>query len=204
VACDDRQKSCVAGASPLEEAPPRQLADELQPRAERVAQQHGAAELQCPAATTEVLRAETIEEATTTGWSEAPHHAAYNMAVSGCGKRTAYLVTCDAWEKGCVVGTPQKAEEGSPPQLADKLQPDAIRVAQQHGAAEFGCPAATAQVLRQETIQEPQTTGWYEPPHRAVYSIAVSGCDKRSTYVVACNDEKKGCTIGALRSAALE
>jgi hypothetical protein len=151
---------------------------------------------------TEVLRAEAIEEVSTTGWSEAPHHTAYNIAVSGCGKRAAYLVACDDWDGRCVAGTPKKAEEGAPPQLADKLRPDALRVAQQQGARESGCPAATAEVLRQETIEEAQTTGWYEPPHRAVYSVAVSGCGKRSTYVVACNDEKKQCAIGAVQDAA--
>jgi hypothetical protein len=180
------------------------LADELEPDAVKMAQQHGTAELECPTATTDVLRAETIEEAQTTGWYVPPHNAAYNIAVTGCGKRTAYLVTCDSEKTACVAGTLQKSDESSPPQLADELRPDAVRVAQQRGAAELGCPAATTEVLRQETIQEPQGTGWYEPPHRAVYSMAVSGCGKRKTYVVACDNRKNACVPGSVGHAARE
>ncbi len=200
VGCDDRKKACVAG--PIESAPPppRQLADELQPEAVTVAQRRGAAELECAAATTEVLRAETIEESQTTGWYEPPHHAAYNIAISGCGKSTSYLVACESEKKTCVASTVQKTRESTAPQLADQWQPRAVSVAQQRGAAELVCPAATTDVLRQETLEEPQTTGWYEPPHRAVYRIAVSGCGKSMTYAVACDDRKNRCVAGTVKN----
>jgi hypothetical protein len=198
--CDNRQKSCVAGPVAVSSAP-RQLADELQPGAVSAAQQRGTSELGCEAVTTKVLRQETIQEAQGTGWYEQPHRAAYTIDVSGCGKRAGYLVSCDDRQKNCVAGTLQKKTEGGPPQLADKLQPDAVRVAQQHGAADLGCPAATTEVLRQETIEEAQTTGWYEIPHRAAYSIAVSGCGKRATYAVACDDrEKSVCIPGKIQN----
>lgn len=199
VACDDRKKGCVAGPLQSPAPAPRQLADEMQPQAVTVAQQHGAADLACPTATTEVLRAETIEESQTTGWYEPPHHAAYNIAVSGCGKGTSYLVTCDDEKKACVASTLRKTEEGAPPQLADQLQPQAVKVAQQQGAADLACQATTTEVLRQETLEEPQTTGWYEPPHRALYNIAVSGCGKRTTVAVACDDRKNRCVTGTLQ-----
>jgi len=199
VGCDTRKKDCVAGPVQSAAPPPRQLADELQPQAVTVAQQHGAAELACPAATTEVLRAETIEETQATGWYEPPRHAAYHIAVSGCGKRTSYLVTCDHKKNACAASTLRKTEEGGPPQLADQLQPQAVKAAQQQGAAELGCQATTTEVLRQETIEETQTTGWYEPPHRAIYNIAVSGCGKRTTVAVACDDRKNRCVTGTLQ-----
>jgi len=200
VGCDTRKKGCVAGPVQGAEPSPRQLADELQPQAVTVAQQRGAAELACGAATTEVLRAETIEETQQTGWYEPPHHAAYHIVVSGCGKRTAYLVTCDDKKNACVASTLRKTEEGGSRQLADEMQPDALRVAQQRGSSELACPAATTEVLRQETLEEPQTTGWYEPPHRAVYNIAVSGCGKRATVAVACDNRKNACVTGTVQN----
>jgi len=199
VGCDDRQKGCTAGPLQTAAPAPRQLADEMQPQAVTVAQQRGAAELACPAATTEVLRAETIEESQTTGWYEPPRHAAYNIAVSGCGKRTSYLIACDDQKKACVASTLRKTEEGAPAQLADQLLPEAVKIAQRQGAAELGCQAATTEVLRQETLEEPQTTGWYEPPHRAVYNIAVSGCGKQTAIAVACDDRKNRCVTGAVQ-----
>jgi hypothetical protein len=180
------------------------LADELQPRAVTAAQQRGTAELDCQAASAQVLRAETIQEAQMSGWYDPPRHAAYHIAVSGCGKRLSYLVTCDDLKKDCVAGALRATEENGPRQLADELQPAALAAAQRQGSAELGCPAATAAVLKQATIEEPQTTGWYEPPRRAVYSIAVSGCGKRTAYAVACNSLKKNCTTGTLQHAAAE
>jgi hypothetical protein len=88
--------------------------------------------------------------------------------------------------------------------LADELQPRAVMVAQQRGAAEFTCPAAVASVLNKETLEEPATTGWYEPPHRAVYKIDVAGCGRRTTYLVACDHLRKGekmCQVGSLAQA---
>ena len=83
--------------------------------------------------------------------------------------------------------------------LADKLRPGALTAAQQLGSSELGCPTAVAKVVRPETIAEPQGTGWYEYPYRAVYSIAVSGCGKSTNYAVACNNRQRRC-VGDLCS----
>ena len=200
VTCDDRKKTCVADTvKPT--VTPRQLADQLQPGAVRAAQQLGAAQLECPAATTEVIRQGTIEEPQGTGWYEPPHRAVYTVGVSGCGKRTTYLVSCDNRQTACVAGGLQEQEQGSPPTLADKLQPDAVRAAQQSGFTELGCPTVTPKVLRKGIIEEPNTTGWYEPPHRAVYTMDVSGCGKSTTYAIECDDRKKSCVAGHVQSA---
>ena len=54
-------------------------------------------------------------------------------------------------------------------------------------------------------IEEGRTTGGYEPPHRAVYSIAVSGCGKRTTYDISCDDRwKNSCVVGTVQSPARE
>jgi hypothetical protein len=99
-----------------------------------------------------------------------------------------------------VASTLRNTEEGAPRQLADELQPDAVKAAQQRGATELACPAATTEVLRQETLEEPQTTGWHDPPHRAVYNIAVSGCGKRTTVAVACDNRKNSCVTGTVQN----
>jgi hypothetical protein len=83
----------------------------------------------------------------------------------------------------------------SKPPPAEALQPVAESAAQQRRAADLECPAATTEVLRQATIEEARTTGWYETPHRAAYSTAVSGCGKRATYPVACDERQKSVCI---------
>jgi hypothetical protein len=174
------------------------------PGAVKAAQQHGSSELDCPAVTTKVTRDETIEEPQGTGWYDPPHRALYTVDVSGCGKQTTYLVSCDDRKQACVAGGLQQKTEGAPPDLADKLRPDAITAAHQHGSSALDCPAATTQVLRQETVQEPQGTGWYDPAHRALYTVAVSGCGKSATYLVACDTRKNGCVASGVQNASAD
>jgi hypothetical protein len=144
------------------------------------------------------MRQETIMEGQTTGWgAEGPHRAVYAVTVKGCGKQTGYLVECDTGKKGCATAGSQPSEAGSQrPQLADELQPGAVRVAQERGSKELECPAAAVKVNRKETVEEGQTTGWYEAPYRALYTVTVSGCGKKTTYLVACNKKENRCAAG--------
>jgi len=104
------------------------------------------------------------------------------VTVKGCGKQTAYLVECDTGKKGCATAGSQPNQTGSQgQQLADELQPAAVQAAQQRGSKELECPAATARVNRKETIEEAQTTGWYELPYRALYTITIAGCGKQTS-----------------------
>jgi len=200
VACNKFKSACKAGPVPTStgSATPRQLADELQPDAVNAAQQRGAKDFACPATTAKVMRQETIMEGQTTGWgAEAPHRAVYAVTVKGCGKQKGYLVECDKAKKGCATAGSQPSQAGSQrPQLADELQPSAMRVAQERGSRELECPAATAKVNRKETIEEAQTTGWYELPYRALYTVTVSGCGKKTAYLVACNKKQNRCAAG--------
>ena len=160
------------------------------------AQQRGAAEFECPAATGQIVNQETLPEPQGTGWAEYPHRAAYKVDVSGCGKRATYSLTCDDRQKSCALDPEARAV---PRRLADTLQPGAVSAAQQRGAADLGCPTVTSQVTYQQTIEEPQGTGWYEPPHRAVYAIGVSGCGNSTTYLVSCDDRQKNCVVGTVQ-----
>jgi hypothetical protein len=178
------------------------LAEKLQPDAIRVAQQRGATDLGCSAATAEVTNKKTIEAPQTTGWHESPRQAEYTIGVSGCGKNTSYLVTCDKLGV-CNAAPVSSAKTGSAPRtLADDLEPNAIQAAQQRGSKELECPAATATVTRKQTIEEAQTTGWYESPYRAGYAVAVTGCGKQTVYAVECDKRGNGCATGRLQQAA--
>jgi hypothetical protein len=74
----------------------------------------------------------------------------------------------------------------SGPPFIDQAQPEAVALAQRRAAFEFSCPAATAQVLSRETLQPISFRFGVE---RAEYTIGVSGCGKRATYVVICPDQ---------------
>ena len=203
VGCNKFKNACEAGPVPTStgSATPRQLADELRPDAVNAAQQRGAKDFACPATVAKVTRQETIMEGQTTGWgAEAPHRAVYAVKVKGCGKQAAYLVECDTGKKGCATAGSQPSQGGSQaPQLADELQPGAVQAAQERGSKELECPAATARVNRKETVEEGQTTGWYDAPYRALYTITVSGCGKQTTYLVACNKKENRCAAGSPR-----
>jgi hypothetical protein len=199
VGCDWRQKGCEAGPVPAaagaQSAHP--LAIELEPDAVRAAQQRGANQLGCPAATAQVTRKEAIEEGQATGWYDPPHRALYTVDVTGCGKKASYLVSCDKQVKGCATGGLQNAPAAGQTQLADKMLPDAVKAAQQRGSAELACETTSTLVMRKETIEEGQTTGWYEAPYRALYTVGVVGCGKNQTYLVACNNKTKRCATGS-------
>jgi len=74
-----------------------------------------------------------------------------------------------------------------------------VQAAQDRGSKELECPAATTKVNRKETVEEGQTTGWYDAPYRALYTITVAGCGKKTTYLVACNKKENRCAAGSPR-----
>jgi hypothetical protein len=205
VGCDWRQKGCEAGPLPTasEALPVNPLVNQLESDAIRAAQERGSAQLSCPAATALVTRKEAVEEGQATGWYDPPHRALYTIDVSGCGKKVSYLVSCDTQVKGCATGSLQAAPAGAPNPLAEKMQPAAIKAAQARGATELQCATTTADVTRKEVIEESQTTGWYEPPHRSLYTVNIAGCGKTMTYLVACDSKRKSCVTGSAARTAV-
>jgi len=86
------------------------------------------------------------------------------------------------------------------PQYLDKMQPQAVDLAQRRGAFEMNCPAATAQMLSRQELQPLVDTFRYSGPMRAEYTVGVSGCGKRVTYIVICPNNNSGsCFAGAGR-----
>ncbi len=81
----------------------QQIVDSMQPDAMHVAQRRGAFELNCPAATAELLSKEMIQSPVVMNPRFAPpQRAEYTIGVAGCGKRATYLVVCADGGTGCV------------------------------------------------------------------------------------------------------
>ena len=84
--------------------------------------------------------------------------------------------------------------------IVDGMQPDALHVAQRRGAFELSCPAATAELLSSEMIQSPNVNPRFAPPQRAEYTVGVSGCGQKATYLVVCADGGTGCVAAGARN----
>jgi len=81
----------------------------------------------------------------------------------------------------------------SGPPFIDQMQPEAISMATRRGQFEMNCPAATGEMLSRETIQ-PLVQNWrFQGTVRAEYTIGVSGCGQRTTYVVICPQDGSSC-----------
>ena len=78
-------------------------------------------------------------------------------------------------------------------QMVNQMQADAVHVAQRRGAFELNCPQATATVLSNEMVQTPTPAYGFAPPQRAEYTVGVSGCGQRATYLVVCAEGGTGC-----------
>lgn len=70
----------------------------------------------------------------------------------------------------------------------DTAQPEAVSVAVRRGQFEMNCPAATGEVISRETIQPVVRNPRWGGIDRAEYTVGVTGCGKRATYVVMCPD----------------
>jgi hypothetical protein len=86
-----------------------------------------------------------------------------------------------------LVGAALLAGCASGPPFIDQAQPEAVALAQRRAAFELNCPNTAAQVLSRETLQPVSFRFGIE---RAEYTIGVSGCGKRATYVVICPDQQ--------------
>ena len=83
---------CLAGSTVLTacaSGPP--FIDQAQPEAMAMAQRRAAFELNCPAATTQLLSRETLQPISFRFGIE---RAEYTIGASGCGKRATYVVIC--------------------------------------------------------------------------------------------------------------
>ena len=85
-------------------------------------------------------------------------------------------------------------------QMVDEMQADATQAAKQRGKFELNCPTATASVLSKEMIQSEIVNPRWAPPQRAEYTVGVSGCNKRATYLVVCAEGGTGCVAAGAQN----
>ena len=75
--------------------------DKAQPEAVSMAVRRGQFEMNCPAATGEVLSREEIQPAVQTYRYQGTVRAEYTVGVGGCGKRATYVVICPENGNSC-------------------------------------------------------------------------------------------------------
>jgi hypothetical protein len=91
----------------------------------------------------------------------------------------------------------------SGPPFIDQVQPEAMSMATRRGQFEMNCPAATAELLSRETLQPLVQTWRFQGPMRAEYTVGVSGCGQRTTYVVICPENGSSCFPAGSRAGIL-
>ena len=78
-------------------------------------------------------------------------------------------------------------------QFLDSKQPMAMQTAVSRGRFEMNCPEATPTIISREVIQPALQGPWVNGIQRAEYTIGVSGCGRRTTFVVICPQYGDGC-----------
>ncbi len=79
--------------------------------------------------------------------------------------------------------------------IADK-QPMAIQAALTRGKFDLNCPQATAEILSTEVTQPAVQGPFAAGIQRAEYTVGVSGCGQRATFLVLCPQGGEGCFAG--------
>jgi hypothetical protein len=78
-------------------------------------------------------------------------------------------------------------------QFLNTKQPMATETVLNRARFEMNCPEATATIISEEVIQPSLRRPWVNGIQRAEYTVGVTGCGKRHTYVVLCPDNSEGC-----------
>ena len=69
----------------------------------------------------------------------------------------------------------------------------AVQTAVSRGQFEMNCPQASGVVISQEVTQPAVQGPWVGGIQRAEFTVGVSGCGQRNTYVVFCPEGGEGC-----------
>jgi hypothetical protein len=78
-------------------------------------------------------------------------------------------------------------------QFLDSKQAMAMQTAVSRGQFEMNCPEAAPTPISREVIQPALQGPFVNGIQRAEYTIGVSGCGKRTTFVVICPEGGEGC-----------
>jgi PBP1b-binding outer membrane lipoprotein LpoB len=78
-------------------------------------------------------------------------------------------------------------------QFLDSKQPIATQTALSRGQFELNCPEATSTLISREVVQPALQGPYVGGIQRAEFTVGVSGCGKRMTFVVICPEGGEGC-----------
>jgi len=78
-------------------------------------------------------------------------------------------------------------------QFLDSKQAVAMQTAVRRGQFEMNCPQAAPTLISREVVQPALQGPYVSGIPRAEYTIGVSGCGKRTIFVVVCPDGGDGC-----------
>ena len=78
-------------------------------------------------------------------------------------------------------------------QFLQSKQDMAVQAALNRGRFEMNCQEATPVVISREVVQPALQGPWVNGIQRAEYTIGVTGCGKRMTFIVVCPDGGEGC-----------
>jgi hypothetical protein len=78
-------------------------------------------------------------------------------------------------------------------QFLENKQAMAVQTATSRGQFELNCPDASGTILSKEVVQPALQGPLIAGLQRAEFTVGVTGCGKRTTFVVVCPDEGDGC-----------
>jgi hypothetical protein len=78
-------------------------------------------------------------------------------------------------------------------QFLDSKQPMAIQTVLGRAQFDMDCKEVTPVIISREVVQPALQGPWVNGIQRAEFTVGVSGCGKRSTFVVICPEGGEGC-----------
>ena len=78
-------------------------------------------------------------------------------------------------------------------QFLNGKEATAVQAALGRARFEMACPEATGTVISREVLQPALRGPWVQGPLRAEFTVGVSGCGNRATYLVVCPEGSDGC-----------
>jgi len=99
-----------------------------------------------------------------------------------------------------VLGLAALAGCQSDQQYLQSREAQAVEVALNRGRFEMNCPQASGTVLNMTMLQPAIEGIRFSGPERAEYTIGVSGCGERATYLVICPLDGGGCWSAGARN----
>src|SRR5262249_29049805 len=78
-------------------------------------------------------------------------------------------------------------------QMLDNKQAMALQTALSQGKFDLNCPQAQAEVLTREVTQPAIQSPWLSGIQRAEYTVGVTGCGQRASFLVLCPQGGESC-----------